>query len=148
MGKNPPNSFRLHTTPAEWAALEEAAKASGKKNVNRFILMELHRFHNENKDLFSERRSADKKIKMITRQFPIPDELVKFYQNASDEMSTNISKIVYRFIILPALINENKRNVVLDMMRQMAITKTAAPSFTSNQSVSYTVKPTNQQPLS
>lgn len=87
--------FRIEITEAEWGALEEAARKNGKSNARRFITTELHRYANENGDINlcnQGRRIA---------YFPLPPEILPFYQRLSDFMNIPVATAIYRMVVLP-----------------------------------------------
>lgn len=140
--------FRLQITHLEHIALAHTVNENGKKSFRSWLIAELHRFYNNNKEI------VDTLDQMSATRPPvsyhhIPSETDEFYVKLADFYKTDISKIVYRFIIQPAMINKtdgsHKAMTVLKLIKSEAElanakTETSTPVFTQTPGVIYSIK--------
>lgn len=130
--------FRLQLSQTEWTALEYVAKHNGKTDIKRFIRSELYRFAKKNKDLIPPGLPRSPKK---TKHYMIPSDLLGFYENLAYHYNADMAKVIYKFVLMPTMIDANDNHVAINMARRaFSSTQTNKPAFTTSSNVSYTVK--------
>lgn len=99
-----PEKFVLDLNLNDWGTLKEVAKEEGFDNTRDFIMDAVIKL-SKSKDLTKVCSGIrDKK----RNHYPIPEEVKEFYDNLSCLHSTNVSAVIFRYVILPQIISRQQ----------------------------------------
>jgi hypothetical protein len=97
--KPEPVNFRVHLTKHEWDMLDFMREMDGKTDRRRYVNCELHRFAGRHKGLPACKVKQPKRVSF----FPVPADLLEFYQALACHLNIQVGTVIMRYVILPRL---------------------------------------------